>query len=338
MKRLPGERFVGLFLIGAAVAVAVVGAAVASQKHLFEDRHVFHTRFHRGHGLSEGTAVYLIDIEAGRVLDIAPHVGPDGRPYVQVSFDVRESFLKYIKEDSIAAASATTVAGEFLGGKVLDVSVGSPEAEPLPPGASLLSLDSLEGQAILGRTAMESLPSHVEGLIHHASELLTSLNDPKSALRQTLTAMEGLDLSSLPETAEQVREMLAQVAQPGELGHTIDELQTLLARVGDPDSSLGQLLVDDAALFTGITTSMDALNRASLQAESAFGTLNDQTVPELSVSMSELQTSMKEMQVMMDDMSVTIVELNKVLVQAEHVLGSMEQTRFVKKREQDSEP
>ena len=83
--------------------------------------------------------------------------------------------------------------------------------------------------------------------------------------------------------------------------------------------------------------SMDALNRASQEAESAFGTLNEQTVPELSTSMDELKTSMREMQTMMDDLSVTIVEMNKVLVQAESVLGSVEQTRFVKKRGTDSD-
>jgi ABC-type transporter Mla subunit MlaD len=332
VKTLPGERFVGLFLAGAALAVGGVGLSVASQKHLFEDRHVFHTRFHRGHGLSEGSAVYLIDIEAGRVHSIAPHVGPDGRPYVQVAFDVRDGFLKYLKEDSIAAVSATTVAGEFLGGKVLEVSVGSPEANPVVPGASLLSLDSLEGQSILGRSAMESLPSDVEGLIHHASALLASLNNPKSALRQTLTALEPLDLSSLPEAADKVRSMLDEIAEPGQLRDTLAELQGLLGRVNDPNSSLGHLLIDDAQLYEGIGTSMDALNRASKEAESAFGTLNEQTVPELSVSMDELKTSMRDMQSMMTDLAVTIVELNKVLVQAESVLGSVEQTRFVKKR------
>ena len=332
MSQLPGERYVGVFLLGALGAVLTVGASVASQKHLFEDRHVFHTRFNRGHGLAEGSAVYLPDIEAGRVRSIRPHAGPDGRPYVALEFDVRDGFLKYLKEDSIASVSATTVAGEFLGGKVLEISVGSPSAAAVVPGASLLSLDSLEGQAILGRTSMESLPSDVEGLIHHASALLASLNDPKSALRNTLTALEDLDLSTLPETAAQVRAMLDQVSQPGDLRDAIAQVQGLLNRVADEDSSLGQLLVDDAELYQGISTSMDALNRASSQAESAFGTLNTQTVPELSVSMDELKISMREMQTMMSDLSVTIVEMNRVLAQAESVLGSVEQTRFVKKR------
>ncbi len=335
MKKLPGERYVGLFLAGAAVAVGVVAASVASQKHLFEERYDFTTRFHRGHGLAEGTAVYLIDIEAGRVKRINPHIGPDGRPYVAIDFEVREDFLKYLKEDSIASVSATTVAGEFLGGKVLEVSVGSPEAGPLRPGATLLSLDSLEGQAILGRTAMESLPDDVEGLIHHASELLASLNDPESALRQTLSALETLELAHLPETAEKVREMLDEVSKPGEIRDSIDEVQALLAKVAAPDSSLGHLLIDDAELYKGIATSMEALNQASQEAEQAFTTMNHQTVPELSVSMDELKTSMKDMQAMMSDLSVTITEMNRVLAQAESVLGSVEQTRFVKKRGAD---
>ena len=91
-------------------------------------------------------------------------------------------------------------------------------------------------------------------------------------------------------------------------------------------------MIDEADLYQGIATSMDALNRASQQAESAFGALNNQTVPEMSVSMKEMKTSMEDMQQVMNELSVTIVDLNRVLSQAESVLGSVEQTRFVKKR------
>jgi uncharacterized coiled-coil protein SlyX len=91
-------------------------------------------------------------------------------------------------------------------------------------------------------------------------------------------------------------------------------------------------MVDDAELYRGIATSMETLNRASAQAETTFGTMNEQTVPELSVSMQELQVSMRDMQKMMGELSNTIVDMNRVLIQAELVLGSFEQTRFVKKR------
>jgi ABC-type transporter Mla subunit MlaD len=332
LKLLRGERLVGVFLLAATGAVVTIGASIASQKHLFEERYIFHTRFHRGHGLSEGSAVYLIDIEAGRVHTIRPYIGPDSRPYVEVAFDVREDFLKYFKEDSIASVSATTVAGEFLGGKVLEVSVGTPASVPLAPGATLLSLDSLEGQAILGRTSLRSLPDDVEALIHHASAILASLNDPNSALRQTLSALDTLETAKLPETAQRVRELVDQFTKPGELQDTIAQAQLLLTRVTDPNSTLGQLMVDDAELYRGIATSMETLNRASAQAETTFGTMNEQTVPELSVSMQELQVSMRDMQKMMGELSNTIVDMNRVLIQAELVLGSFEQTRFVKKR------
>ncbi len=332
MKRLPGERLVGLFLLGAAGAVLALGVAVASRKQLLEERHLFSTHFHRGHGLAKGSSVYMIDIQAGRVRSIAPQLGPDGTPYVGVEFEIRDSFLKYIKSDSVASVSATTVAGEFLGGKVLEVSVGSPNSTEAPPGMLLLSLDSEEGQALLGRSSMESLPADVEGLIHHASELLASLNDPDSSLRHTLSALENLDTAELPAAAQKVGQLLDDMSQPGALRDTLDEVLGLLDKLSDPKSSLGHLMIDEADLYQGIATSMDALNRASQQAESAFGALNNQTVPEMSVSMKEMKTSMEDMQQVMNELSVTIVDLNRVLSQAESVLGSVEQTRFVKKR------
>ncbi len=337
MSRLPGERLVGAFLLLAAGTVLTVGAAVGSQKHLFEDRYLFHTRFNRGHGLSEGAGVYLVDIEAGRVRSIEPRLGDDGRPYVAVEFDVREAFLPYLREDSVAAVSAVTVAGEFLGGKVLELRPGSPDARNLAVGSEMISLDSEEGQALLGRSAMESLPDDIEELIHNASELLAALNNKDSALRKALVTLDELGDADLPEAVAQVRALIDELSGSGELVETLRTVQTLLVKVADEDSSLGHLLRDDAELYTSISSAMEALNRASNAADGTFGVVEGQTVPALGASMDELSVSMREMQEVMGQLKTTIVDLNRVLKQAETVLDSVEQTRFIQKHADDEE-
>ena len=337
MSRLPGERFVGVFLLLAAGAVAAVAVAVGTQKNLFEDRYHYTARFNRGHGLAEGTGVYVVDIEAGGVRSIEPGLGNDGRLYVEVGFDVREGFLPYLKEDSVASVSALTVAGEFIGGKVLEIRPGSRDSKLLRPGSEMISLDSEEGQALLGRTAMGSLPGEVEDLIHHASELLSALNDEESSLRRAMGALDDLGEADLPEAIAQVRSLVDELAGAGELAGTLRSLQDLLARVSDEDSSLGHLLVDDAELYKSIAVAMESLNKASVAADGTFGVVEGQTVPALGGSMDELTVSMRQMRDVMSQLETTIVDLNRVLGQAEHVLGSVEQTRFIQKHADDDD-
>jgi phospholipid/cholesterol/gamma-HCH transport system substrate-binding protein len=180
----------GLSLTGAGLF------AVGNRQWLWSD--TFHVRasFKQIRGVEVGTRARIQGIEAGEVVAIEPPLTPGGDVVVRLRLAGR---LRHLVR---ADASVQIVSEGMIGGKVIEVYPGTPEAEPVQDNAVLASRPSPEFTEVLGQvsTTLQGIrdgegtlgklvkdPRVYEGLvslIEQGQETASSLKQDADALKQ----------------------------------------------------------------------------------------------------------------------------------------------------------
>ncbi|MBK7891376.1 MAG: MCE family protein [Bdellovibrionales bacterium] len=149
------ERVAGLFVLGAVVGTLGIGVAVAVKKGLFEPKIELETSLRSADGIREGTLVSMQGLRIGSVTAVELMSASE----VRVRFKMERRYGDKVRADSVVRVLRPFVIGE----KILDVSIGAPEALALAEGAKLPSepttdiMDLVSGKtlgpslAILGR-------------------------------------------------------------------------------------------------------------------------------------------------------------------------------------------
>lgn len=173
------EKIVGAFIIISLLTVLVAVIAIGRAQNWFEKNFSYRTIFTQAAGINPGSAVQMMGINIGEVTA----VNLNAENQIEVSFKVREKYLEKIRSDSVARVASASL----LGGKILEITVGSPLLTPVAP---LSVLPSEEGGGIaelLKSGRLESILAKVDGIIFHVQELSTRLVDSSDQLKITLT-------------------------------------------------------------------------------------------------------------------------------------------------------
>jgi len=173
------EKIVGAFILISILTVLVAVIAIGRAQNWFEKSFSYRTVFTQAAGINPGSAVQMMGINIGEVTA----VNLNAENQIEVSFKIREKYLDKIRSDSVARAASASL----LGGKVLEITVGSPLLSRVEP---LSVLPSEEGGGIaelLKSGRMESILAKVDGIIFHVQELSGKLVDSSDQLKTTLT-------------------------------------------------------------------------------------------------------------------------------------------------------
>lgn len=127
--------------IGALVLVAILlfmgfVLSIGRRSALFEERYSLWTSFSSTEGLTVGAPVRLAGVTVGNVTRVAFGRDPKDRR-ILLTLSVEQRVRERIREDSMASIGTIGLVGD----KVLDITVGSYDRPPLPPGAQLASVD-----------------------------------------------------------------------------------------------------------------------------------------------------------------------------------------------------
>jgi phospholipid/cholesterol/gamma-HCH transport system substrate-binding protein len=131
------KRFIvraGLFVsLGLALAGLVI-LLIGKERRLFDEQITYRAAFDNVDGLKLDSPVRLGGLEVGRVAAItfAPDLG-DKRIVVLIEMPVR--FSQRVRGDSVARVAGRGV----LGDKAVDISLGSPDAEPIAAGGEMMT-------------------------------------------------------------------------------------------------------------------------------------------------------------------------------------------------------
>jgi len=149
---------VGLVITTAFVVLCLAVFFAGNIQNLLSKKTELKIQFRDVEGLRKGAPVWILGIEEGSVKDI--HLNPIYGVIVTIA--VQEASLRFIKKDS----RATILTMGLLGDKYIELSTGSPQAEPARPGEILKGATEMGLRSIVetsGRT-IEMMNSFIKRL------------------------------------------------------------------------------------------------------------------------------------------------------------------------------
>jgi len=238
---------VGVFVLVALGAFLGLIYALGARSRLFEPRYIVHADFTEVGGLAEGATVRLAGVQIGRVSGVHLPGQPGGK--VRIDLTIAKQFSDRVRRDSVARIDTQGL----LGDKIIEITVGTAAAPPLPAGDVLPSRDPTDLSKIIDQGA--STVNNVAALAASLGELSKQLQQSRiiedatalvSSSRRTVD-QAGRDISDVTRGAKKVTEQLTRIVDhvekgPG-LAHTlIYEEPVQLAKVNELLASTQQIL------------------------------------------------------------------------------------------------
>jgi phospholipid/cholesterol/gamma-HCH transport system substrate-binding protein len=153
---------VGAFFLLALGAFAVIILSLSARTGVWERHYELVARFGDVQGLIASAEVRLAGKRVGQVKSVTFDVSDPEKAGLLVVLQVTEEVREHLKTDSIASIGSAGL----LGDRVVDVSLGTVEGAPLPPGAEIPTVDPLDINDAMdqGARALESVATLAENL------------------------------------------------------------------------------------------------------------------------------------------------------------------------------
>jgi phospholipid/cholesterol/gamma-HCH transport system substrate-binding protein len=211
------ERIAGLF-VGATIlgfVLSLVGVAV--KQGWFDSKIYWTTSFASGDGIHPGTTVQIQGLKAGSVDQV--ELTSDNR--VSVTFYVLSKFEGKVKVDSVAQLIRPFVIGD----RILDISVGAPESEPLAEHAMMSSEESVDLLTIMGGRDLGNYLKTMSGMMDNLKVLAEAFLD-KNRTQAFINAFDRIDplLKNLNAMSVEVIKLSKQASKDENLGVVLKEL------------------------------------------------------------------------------------------------------------------
>ena len=161
---------VGVFILGAVVALIGMVYVLGARARLFEARYTIHAEFTEVGGLAEGATVRLAGVQIGRVTAVNLPNQPGGK--VRIDMSIAKKFGDRVRGDSVARIETQGL----LGDKILEITVGTAKAPPAAAGTVLASRDPTDIARVLdeGAATVKNVAALAEGLRTMTESLNTS--------------------------------------------------------------------------------------------------------------------------------------------------------------------
>jgi phospholipid/cholesterol/gamma-HCH transport system substrate-binding protein len=256
---------VGIFVIvGLALTMAAV-FLIGNTRQLWEPKLAYRTAFKDVAGLKPGAPVRMGGLDIGQVTSVAHAADTkDARIYVSMSIERREA--ERIRTDSVARVGNKGL----LGDKMIELSVGSPDAPLLDGKALIRSEEPADMFAAANRIAAAA-----QATIEKLDPLVESLGDPQLSadikgsaadLHALLDAMVKGDgtmhrIFYDHKAADQVEQLLASSNRTSErLNATLDDVNDLTTHVRQ-GPGIAHALVYDGEMSKNTAGTLDELHR-----------------------------------------------------------------------------
>lgn len=247
------ERVAGLFVLIAMFAMFASMVGVSIKQGWFDSKTKYSTLFDTAEGIHAGTEVQLAGLRAGSVTDV--ELTSDNK--ISVDFWVFSKFDSKIKKDS----TVTLIRPFIIGERILDVAVGSEEAEKLPAKSVIASRESMDFMTLMsGRslgTAMASMGEALNSmkflaeafLDKNRTEGLVKTFDKMQPLIENVNTMslEVIKLSRQATKDERLGKMMTGMAE------VTTELNGMLPQIRDRAPALArnmEQMIQNLALLT----------------------------------------------------------------------------------------
>ncbi len=234
-------RIGSFILVGLVVFLAII-YLLGAQARYFERKYDLVAEFSEVGGLIEGATVRLAGVQIGRVTRVELPSQPGGK--VRVKLTITRRFADRIRRNS----EARIVTQGLLGDKLVEITVGLPDAPPLQSGDTITTRDPFEMQEMFAAGA-ETLAQ-----VNQLAVTLRKTMDRVDRMTEEVERGKGWLHVLIYEEPESLRRLNA----------LLTSTQQLLARAESNDSAVGVLLQRDSGKSVrSLLAAMDALGRAA---------------------------------------------------------------------------
>jgi phospholipid/cholesterol/gamma-HCH transport system substrate-binding protein len=190
---------VGIFVLVSLAAFVGMIYALGARARLFEARYTIHADFSEVGGLTEGATVRLAGVQIGRVSGVHLPRQPGGK--VRVDLNITRQYADRIRKNSVARIDTQGL----LGDKIVEITVGTPDAPVVAAGAVLAARD----------------PADVGQVLSQGVDTVKSVAALAESLRQTAETFNKAkiveDIAGATASARRATDQLARIT--GEVEH-----------------------------------------------------------------------------------------------------------------------
>ncbi len=255
---------VGLVITIAFLILLIAVFFAGNIQNVFLKKTEFKIQFKDVVGLRKGAPVWILGLEEGSVNDITldPAYG------VIVRITVNRNALQFVKKDS----RATILTMGLLGDKYIELSTGSPQAEPIRPGEMIQGTSEMGLREVMGQF-IDRIDSLVTKIERGQGTIAKLLNDPAlynnllgathslSALMEDVKNSKGT-LGLLIEDPTVYKKMLAATSS----------IEAFAKKINESSGTLRHLL-EDPSLYDKALTAASQIEAFSRKLNEGRGTL-----------------------------------------------------------------
>jgi phospholipid/cholesterol/gamma-HCH transport system substrate-binding protein len=271
------DRYVGIFVIVALAVIIVTLVFMGRGQKWFEKRYHYTVAFGKVQGLKPGTEVTISGMEVGTVQSLRLN----RQNKVEVTLEVLETYRDYIRKDSQA-----TIASGLIGGKTVEITVGSPDQPPLPEGANIASLEPKELADILKEIDVKAPMKKIDDALENVKSITQKLNDPQ-----------------------------------GELFTLLKNVEFVTAQLKNGQGNVGAIL-QDKKMHKEISTAVESIRRSAANIEEVTQNAS-QVSRDLPKMVSEVDRAVKEVPKILDDVKKATADLPRVMGDLQKAAGEV---------------
>jgi len=225
------DRYVGILVVFAILMAVVALVFVGRGQKWFAKRSPYKVVFSKVQGLKTGTPVTISGMEVGNVKSL--RLDPQSK--VELMIEVLQRYQGNIRQDSRAAISMA-----LIGGKTIEITVGSPEKSPLPPGSTIPSLEPREITDLLKEIDLKGYLKKIDEVLDNLNSITHKLDDPKGSLFRTLGNLEFVT-SQIKNGQGSVGAILQDPKMHGEINAAIAQARRSLSNVEEITRNAAQV-------------------------------------------------------------------------------------------------
>src|SRR6266851_2558324 len=229
----------GLFVSGALVLAGLVIFLIGRENRLFE-RHVrYHAAFEDVEGLKLDSPVRIGGLDVGRIRSISFSPDLEDRR-IDVTMEISSRFASRVRADSVARIGSRGV----LGDKVIEISLGSVNAAPIPEGGEVKTGSSGDITSLL--KAGGELLDNAVAISRDVREAVSMYTEP--ALRQDVAGLIR-NLRQITAAIDNGKRLLAAAARDAErFDAAINEVEGILREIRTGSGTLHALVYEPAGI------------------------------------------------------------------------------------------
>jgi phospholipid/cholesterol/gamma-HCH transport system substrate-binding protein len=241
----------GIFIFLGSTLLVILIFLLGNKDQLFTSTFTIKAYFKNTEGLRNGASVRFGGIDIGAVKSIKIIADTTGR--VEVSMRIKEDVKRFIKKDSRASIETEGL----VGNKVVMISMGSPNADEITEGGTILSKEPLSFSDIVYET--QGIMAYTKEMTKNLSEIVYKVNQGEGTIGRILNDDELYKAATnLTNTADKnlnsitsdMREVLALFDNLGKgvedvvanVNKIVGRVDTVLAGVSEGKGLLGSLV------------------------------------------------------------------------------------------------